>query len=451
MISLATISVAIATATGMVAFEATHLPQCDHDGVPMTDMTLGTRLRQLRTAKGLGLREAAALAGINHGYLSQLERDEVAQPAPPVLQKLAAAYAEPFLLFMRWAGYLEEDPDGLSANQERALKIVGEPSDAELQAIKAVLDAIRAGRANTTVLESLDGQLGQADRAEIRGHVMALLRRADAIEVLPTPLDQVTEVSRLVIAGEIKLSPEVKRKLRERFGDLVDLALNLILGSVQFDSREVYLQPGLYHLKRRFVHAHEIGHELLPWHRELYASLDDKTRIRSDVSDRYERQANQAAIEILTQGDRLRREADDSALSFSLISQLGNRFEISAQATSRHVIEETRQTCALAISYRGSATGKLMPPHIYCSPSFEERFRWQTTGWPSALIQQQLQIAARGGVLEPLSMPDVHDRIGTLELDSLDTPRAVFVLFRCQPQKKSLLTRLTRFEVPRPR
>ena len=55
----------------------------------------------------------------------------------------------------------------------------------------------------------------------------------------------------------------------------------------------------------------------------LYASLDDKTSIRPDVNDRYERQANQAAIEILTQGDRLRREADDSALSFDLISRLG--------------------------------------------------------------------------------------------------------------------------------
>ena len=449
MISLATGSVAVATTADLVAAEASRGPECDRGGALVTDKTLGARLRELRTGKGLGLREAASLAGINHGYLSQLERDEVTQPAPPVLQKLAAAYDEPFVLLMRWAGYLEDDPHGLSANQSRALKIMGEPTDAELQAIKAVLDAIRQGRANKTVLESLDGHLGQADRTEIRGHVMALLRRADALDVIPTPLDQVTEISRLVIAGEITLSPEVKRKLRERFGDLVDRALNLILGSVQFDSREVYLQPGLYHLKRRFVHAHEIGHEMLPWHRELYASLDDKARIRPDVNDRYERQANQAAIEILTQGDRLRREADDSALSFHLIGQLGNQFEISAQATSRYLVEETRQTCALAISYRSPATGTLMPPHIYCSRSFEERFRWLATGCATSLVQQQLQLARRGHALEPLSLPDVRDRVATLKLDSLDTPRAIFVLFRCQPQKRPLLTRLARFELPR--
>lgn len=416
----------------------------------MTDeTTLGARLRQLRTDKGLGLREAAALAGINHGYLSQLERDEVAQPAPPVLQKLAAAYDEPFVLLMRWARYLEEDPDDLSVNQARALKIMGDPTDAELQAIRAVLDAIREGRANKTVFGSLDGHLGHTDRAEIRGQVMALLRRADVLEVIPTPLDQVTEVSRLVIAGEITLSPEVKRKLRERFGSLVDRALELILGSVQFDSREVYLQPGLYHLKRRFVHAHEIGHEILPWHRELYASLDDKTRIRADVSDHYERQANQAAIEILSQGDRLRREADDSALSFDLVGQLGNRFEISVQATSRYLVEETRQTCAIAIAYRGSATGTLMPPHIYCSRSFEERFRWRAHGGPISLITQKLKLARRGQPLEPITLRDVRERLVTLELDSLSTPQAAFLLFRCTSRRQPLLSRLARFEIPR--
>ena len=49
-----------------------------------------------------------------------------------------------------------------------------------------------------------------------------------------------------------------------------------------------------------------------PWHHELYAFLDAKRRLRDDIADKYERQANQAAIEILAQGDRLRKEADDS-------------------------------------------------------------------------------------------------------------------------------------------
>jgi hypothetical protein len=190
------------------------------------------------------------------------------------------------------------------------------------------------------------------------------------------------------------------------------------------------------------VQAHEIGHEMLPWHRELYAFLDDKTRIRGDINDRYERQANQAAIEILAQGDRLRREADDSPLSFDLMDDLGSRFGISTQATSRRIVEETTQTCALAIAYRGSLTGKLMPAHLYCSRTFEERFRWQATGRAAALIHQQLLLANQGRLLEPLIETDMRDRLATLGLESLSTPQAVFVLFRCLPVKKKLLSRV---------
>jgi transcriptional regulator with XRE-family HTH domain len=392
--------------------------------------SLGSRLRELRTERGLGLREAASEAGITHGYLSQIESDKVKEPAPQVLQKLADAYDEPFILVMQWAGYLEEDPLGLSPNQERAMKIVGDPTNVELKAIRAVLDALRSGGATFPIFEQLDGHLDDNERAQIRGHTIALLRKADVLGEIPTPLEPVMDVSSLVLAGEIELEPEMKKKLRQRFGDLVDRALDLIVGAVRFDNRDVYLKPDLYWLKKRFVQAHEIGHEMLPWHRELYAFLDDKTRIRADINDKYERQANQAAIEVLAQGDRLRREADDSSLTFELLTTLGNRFEISMQATARRVIEESRHDVALAVSYKGHATGKLTPPHLYCSKSFEERFRWKLTGLADQSIHQLLIAAKRGRVVEPFTQADTRGRLATMEAEALQTPQAMFLLFR---------------------
>jgi transcriptional regulator with XRE-family HTH domain len=400
--------------------------------------TLGSRLRELRISRGLGLREAAAKAGITHGYLSQIESDKVKEPAPQILQKLAEAYDEPFVLLMQWAGYLEPDPTGLSPNQARALKIVGEPTEIELRAIRAVLDAIRSGGATFPALEQLDGHLPAEDVATIRGHAIALLRKADALDVIPTPLPQVMDVSRLVLAGEIQLEPEMKRRLRDRFGDLVDKALDLILGSVRFDDRSVYLKPDLYWLRKRFVQSHEIGHEMLPWHRELYVFLDDKARLSERINDTYERQANQAAIEILAQGDGLRHEADDSRITFALIERLGNRYEISMQATARRVVEESHQDVALAISYRGSATGKLMPPHLYCSKSFEQRFRWLMSGRANAIIHSSLVEAKRCQPLESIVETDMRGRMTTLEVEPLRTPQAVFLLFRPIPVRSKL-------------
>lgn len=103
-----------------------------------------TYLRKLRQAKGLGLREAAARAGLNHGYLSQLERGRVAQPSPRVLRKLAEAYEEPYEVLMQEVGYLTDGP--LTPNQARALQVIGEPTEAELEALRTVLTAIRVAR-----------------------------------------------------------------------------------------------------------------------------------------------------------------------------------------------------------------------------------------------------------------------------------------------------------------
>lgn len=402
------------------------------------DETLGSWLRQKRVNKDLGLREAAARAGITHGYLSQLETDKVKEPAPQVLQKLAEAYDEPFMLLMQAAGYVEEDPEGLSANQKRALKIVGEPTDGELKAIRAVLEAIRSTGASFPVFAQLDGYLADEDRAQIRGLAVALLRKADALGEIPTPLDQVMNVSNLVLAGEIVLEPEMKQKLRQRFGDLVDRALDLILGSVRFDERGVYLKPDLYWSRRRFVQAHEISHEMFPWHRDLFAFLDDQKRLRADIQDTYERQANQGAIEILAQGDALRREADDSLLTFGVVDGLASRFALSSQATARRIAEESQHEVALAISYRGRATGMLMPAHLYCSRSFEERFRWHATGRAHMTIHQLLNAARRGQALEPLVETDMSGRLATIEIEQLQKPQAILLLFRLMPVKSKL-------------
>jgi transcriptional regulator with XRE-family HTH domain len=393
------------------------------------DEGLGPRLRELRGDRSL--RDVAKQAGVNHGYLSQLERGEITAPAPAILQRLAKGYGVPFPVLMNWAGYMES---GLSVNQERALSYLGsDVSDDELELVRAFLDAIRKQRAT---FNSLDGDLGDEEVARIRSYVVSLLRRADAIERIPTPIDQVMEVARLVSAGEVTLEPDERRRLRNRFGDLVDQVWSRLQGVIHFGSREIWVNPEMYPLRKRFVLGHEIGHDVLPEHRELFAYLDDETRLRADVRDLYERQANQAAIELLAQGDQLRREADDSPLTIGLIDGLANRYEISLQAAARRIVEETRQPCALAVSFRGSATGMLMPPHLYCSKSFEERFRWKATGSGAALISQTLP---KPGPFEPILMTDVRGRGAVLAVDTVRTPRAVLALFRALSIKKDVL------------
>ena len=69
---------------------------------------LGAVLADLRTAKGLSLREVEKATGkaVSNAYLSQLENGKIKKPSPNVLPHVAATYAVPYEALMEKAGYL---------------------------------------------------------------------------------------------------------------------------------------------------------------------------------------------------------------------------------------------------------------------------------------------------------------------------------------------------------
>jgi transcriptional regulator with XRE-family HTH domain len=83
---------------------------------------LGALLCDLRTAKGLSLREVQEATGnaVSNAYLSQLENGKIQKPSPNVLHHLAEVYAVPYEALMEKAGYLLP-PDGSQGQRRRRL------------------------------------------------------------------------------------------------------------------------------------------------------------------------------------------------------------------------------------------------------------------------------------------------------------------------------------------
>lgn len=127
----------------------------------------------------------------------------------------------------------------------------------------------------------------------------------------------------------------------------------------------------------------------------------------------------------------------------NLVDDLATRFEISIQVAARRIVEGTKQDCALAISFRSSPQAPLSPHHLYCSRSFEQRFRWKATGCSSAVVAQSIRAAQRTQQLEPLVTTDAGGRGATLELDAVSgRRRAVLVLFRAVSAKSRVFRTL---------
>lgn len=398
---------------------------------------LGAKLRELRGRQGISLRQIARTTGINSGYLSQLERGEVSQPGPSMLNRLAEAYGVPADSLLSWAGYGSAEAQ-LTPAQALALKHLGpDPSAEEVEAIRAVLSVLRKKRATFSAPHHLDMPLQPAEVELIRKYAMALLREADAVGRTPTPLDELMDVAKLVYAGEINLTLEEKRSLRQRLGSAFDWVMSSVEGLFSFHGREIWLSPELHPNRKVFVHAHEIGHHILPMHKQV-AYLDNYATMNAELRDACEREANQAAIELLAQGDALRNYVDDSTITRHTLEAAAATFGISLQATARRIGEETRQDCCAVIYFRARATGKLMEPHLYSSPSFEEGFRWKAGRFPGNDVAVTMREAAVAYQPRLLFQPDVHDRTHELRCEAIGTPRALIGLVVRDPKTRRL-------------
>jgi transcriptional regulator with XRE-family HTH domain len=72
----------------------------------MAKETLGSRLREIRELRSLSLNELARRAKISAAYLQKLEKGDVKEPSPHILQSLATQLKIPYSSLMKLAGYL---------------------------------------------------------------------------------------------------------------------------------------------------------------------------------------------------------------------------------------------------------------------------------------------------------------------------------------------------------
>jgi len=402
----------------------------------------GRRLREVREKRSESLRKVERRSGLNSGYLSQLENGKITHPSPSILQKVAAGYELRFEDLLRWTGYVSSPQDEVTPNQAVALSTVsglGDPSDEELQTLKAIVDLLQSKRSTTFAAPS-DIRLDDEAIAEIRRYALAVLREADGLGRRPTPLEDIRDAARLVLTGELTLDARDRARLRERFGKWVSLAWKRLQGTFDFRTSEIWVAPDLHEMKRRFVVSHEIGHAILPAHKQTFAYVDDFTRLPPFARDLFEREANQAAAEILFQGGQATDEFDSSRPSLDEICRVASNFGTSIVSAARYAAETSKHAVAVAIAHRNPERG-LGPTHIYVSNQFESAFGWLSHGAPWSEIRGALQTAhSRDG--ETWVVEDLRREPRLADAEKMDTGYAAIVLVVPESRTRAMTRKL---------
>lgn len=147
-------------------------------------------------------------------------------------------------------------------------------------------------------------------------------------------------------------------------------------GILLVEQRRILLDTEQPTPKLRWNEAHEVTHDILPWHREM-AHGDPEHTLMPSCHELMEAEANYGAGKLLFLGAQFRERVRSSALSFELVKGFKGDFGNTMTTTLWRVVEATDK-CAFGLVsvHPGSATGDHVADVRYFirSPLFAQQF-----------------------------------------------------------------------------
>lgn len=215
-----------------------------------------------------------------------------------------------------------------------------------------------------------DYTLSASQRALVRQHAERTLRQAGALGRFPTPIADIVEASRLLIAeGQLEedgLITRFRRKAKSA-GHHLRRALSKVLGVLDTAARIVYLDRTVHVAKRAFLKLHETAHAVLPWQCDIYAITEDcEKTLAPEIADEFEREANTFAADVIFQINAFTEEANQYAFNILVPVKLSRRYGASIYMSIRRYVTENHRACAVLV---------LEPPQYCKDGGFVADFR----------------------------------------------------------------------------
>lgn len=231
-----------------------------------------------------------------------------------------------------------------------------------------------------------DSNLSPQQLDRVRKEAERVLDSSQAFGRFPTPVSDIMESAKIVIAPDDILEESFVARLRYKAAAPLKRAITKVLGLFVSKGRLVFIDRSVHLVKQTFIKLHEIGHATLPWQRDIYGVIEDcKDTLAPEIADLFEREANVFASEVLFQLDTFTREAENCEFGIKTPVRMSKRYGASIYATVRRYVSENSRACAVLV---------LNPPElrqgegfvatlrrVVASPSFTEIFG--ALSWPN--------------------------------------------------------------------
>ena len=203
------------------------------------------------------------------------------------------------------------------------------------------------------------------------------LRDAGVFGEVPADLDAVLE------AAEIETVPDDEESRGGFFSSLPDQIrgkakrmMQKLRGVADLRERKIWVPDDGVPQGVSFPKAHETSHQIIPWH--SVGALDTKETLSKEVKEKFEREANFTASELIFQGDRFRDRALDYEASLDSAMVLADDHGASYQSTFWRYAEVQDQPIAILMYYPAPKNGNGRIHYftlwrVACSESFQEK------------------------------------------------------------------------------
>jgi Zn-dependent peptidase ImmA (M78 family) len=285
-------------------------------------------------------------------------------------------------------------------------------------------------------------------QAEISELAEWLLHEADAVNVLPTPLEDLIEFARV---KEVPALPNPNQSFLQKLSlnsqKIFKTGYQKIRGMADLRERVNYVPINGRKPRNRFARGHELGHQVMKWHQIDGGYLDRDKELSPDIQDVFESEANFFSSEVIFQGKRFKTKARDFTSSFGAMFKLADEHEASYQATIWRFVEEQDETIAVAYYYPisfydnfGQKTlkfWKLIP-----SPKFRKRYGDLVI--PDKITSNHPWVAARtvgfGKIVDGVENLTCGNKPVSFAWEAWWNSYALFVLIRRKPALRIIRT-----------
>lgn len=191
------------------------------------------------------------------------------------------------------------------------------------------------------------------------------LKKAGAVGILPTSIDDLVKAATITeISAANELKEDFFSRLKEAAQETFKYAIQKVRGIADLREKTIYIPTADNPQRIIFPKAHELGHQVLPWHNIDPAYLDDDFTLSPEVEYEFDREANFFASEVIFQGKRFRSHALDYTASLHAAFKLSDIYGASKQSTLWRYVEEQDEAVALVMYYPSENYDEFGKPYL---------------------------------------------------------------------------------------